>query len=83
MRTIRVNVTQHDIDEGKRCAAGCCPVARALSRVEGARFFSVGPSYVAFNQYWNISLPGQAVRFIADFDGARQVKPFSFVLVLQ
>jgi len=76
-----VQVTQSDIDMGKRHNACDCPVALALKRAfntevrVGCNDFFVGtpnPNLLAYG------LPLAATRFITAFDNRRKVEPFEF-----
>lgn len=88
--TIRINVTQEDINHGKRMSACECPVALAAARVinrpvtvttRRLRIYH-GPQR---NDPANYRLPTAAVEFIHLYDGggARIVKPFTFDLEVQ
>lgn len=76
-----VRVTAEDIAFGRPCAAGNCPLARALSRAFGA---DVSVSYTdwGFRQGESYSTPPRAAEFARDFDNGEPVKPFSFYVTL-
>lgn len=89
--TIRINVTQEDINHGKRVSACECPVALAAARVIG-RPVTVTPKRLRIYEgpYETASpaaypLPVEAAMFVNRFDhgGARMVKPFTFDLEVQ
>lgn len=82
MRTIRVNVTQRDIDRGEACDSGTCPVARAVLRVKGVSFVAVAGEDISINTRRCLLLPKKVSKFIERFDDGQPVKPFTFVLVL-
>lgn len=83
--SLRVPVTQEDIDNGKMGDAMQCPIAQAVRRVSGAIYATV--------TYWNIFLyddefreiaryraNNPAFKFIMDFDGGKPVEPHTFIL---
>lgn len=85
-KSMIINVTQEDIENGIRHSCFSCPIALAVKRETGcncsvesanfhlkARIFMMG-SYEAY-------FPGkEAEDFINNFDGGKPVKPFSFEL---
>lgn len=78
MITKRIRVTKSDIKNGKRGNARSCPLAMALHRakfpdvaVMSNRVKSVQGDVV----FW---LTEKATKFVCDFDGSEDVKPFSF-----
>lgn len=94
MNDLIVEVTQEDIDNGKRRNCSRCPIALALMRK-----FNLDPSEDSLDaasvgltiasifpvmhrerkpQYFN--MPDEASEFIKDFDSKLPVKPFSFTL---
>lgn len=81
---IKVEVTQEDIDNGPKFIDSMkCPVAMALKRVfnldtsvGGTNFCFYNENGVSNGNYYQ--LPIEAVRFILDYDGHREVKPFTF-----
>lgn len=82
-----INVTQHDIDYGNRCASMSCPVARAFGRhIRKEYKYSVGPSSATILTNNGVRvlhrclLPGLVQDFIWKFDDCAHVKPFSFLL---
>ena len=87
-KTITVNVTQKDIDEGKERSCERCPVALAVNRaldtdtnecsVSGYAVHLDGPTSTGFAQ-----LPDEAVKFIERFDCRRLVTPFTFNITFQ
>ena len=82
-RTVRVNVTQEDIDHGLPNSAIACPISLALRRVpEIAQFdcFVWGSGITLGDN--DVALPASAREFIERYDekGRRRAKPFSFNL---
>lgn len=84
MSTYHIEVTQEDIDNGKRGQWEHCPVAlaaiRCLSNSHPIQYLSVTQKYLylfglddAANQ-----LPDSATDFIKRFDGCEDVEPFAF-----
>jgi hypothetical protein len=85
---MRIEVTQEDIDAGKRADACDCPVALAICRASG---FSVSVRYSTVYRLqseihaWDSraylgELPNAARYFVVDFDEGRAVAPFAFDL---
>ena len=82
---IRVNVTQRDIDKGRKRSCYSCPIATSLRRrgwypTVGATHLSIdtGTDYLP-----DLPLPKKAQRFIRTFDRCRRdAQPFSFTLDL-
>ena len=82
MLTIKVEVTQDNIDKGKQCHASDCPVALAMLQagLQGPAcdpwsllFIYEGVAYVA-------ETPLSVKYFIKGFDTGQPSKPFSFEL---
>lgn len=83
MRTVTVEVTQDDIDAGRRKSCFGCPVARALRRAVGGDAWVVGPSWArALADAAALPLPPEAARFVRSFDDRSPVSPFTFTLEL-
>lgn len=87
--TVRVRVTQDDIDAGVRVSCNRCPVARALKRAvpgcaeamtDGVRvdLCMLGDD----PNVYNLSLPIEATDAIAEFDRGNGMSPFEFDLSL-
>jgi len=82
-----INVTQNDINLGKRGSGDSCPIARACKRVKA---FKSAPDLHVFTtrialdrtNFYNdgIRLPGIASAFITTFDEGKAVKPFNFIV---
>lgn len=86
--TVTVEVTQDDIDNGKRGAVKLCPFALALRRALIALFndpaleVSVGPSDAVYRfgegrPNWWIDFPESVRDFIKKFDTKQPVSPFA------
>ena len=86
-RTIDVEVTQQDIDEGRRCSARHCalarPLARAVSHALGADCW-VTISRVGWDlfgprcTFTELRVPSDASQFIHQYDGYEPVRPSTF-----
>lgn len=75
--TIKIEVTQEDIDNGARSDAEFCPIARAARR-QGLEWY-VTPRYIYDrDKDRNLKLPEEARNFIDFFDCHIAVEPFSF-----
>jgi hypothetical protein len=87
MATVRIEVTQDDIDLGIRGAACLCPIARAGARRVPARYLVSVDGHV-FDLFSDEKgrpdctrrLPDEAVAFVAEFDRGESVAPISFDL---
>jgi hypothetical protein len=82
---VLVEVTQEDIDKGKRGDPWCCPAARALERATGKKWSVVGPLCSRVDDRKQaigkrITLPQEVFDFVRAFDGGEPVSPFSFEL---
>ncbi len=79
-----IHVTEQHIKNGRKGGAGDCPISLALSaamfRVErSGRIVTVGrKSWTPKDGKTFKLLPQNARDFIADLDGGKPVKPFSF-----
>lgn len=85
--TVQVDVTADDIAHGVRKDCDHCPIARAITRalpgytVEVSRTYAFACKGQEPGLY--ADLPGQATKFISQFDAERAVKPLSFELDFQ
>lgn len=83
---MKIDVTQEDIDNGKRGHCSRCPVALALSRIPGAEYLTVGPVDFGITLRGvrrDYALPEEAIVFIRTFDdGEITPNPFSFEIEL-
>ena len=78
----RINITQKDIDNGKKCGCDTCPVALAIKRrVIKNAFVEVGLYDIGLATE-SISLNETTCDFVRRFDryGRNKVKPFSFTI---
>lgn len=92
MTTVRISVTQADIDAGEQGHCEKCPIALAFLRAVPEAFdIDVNRCELEFDHPddpsgdgLSLDLPGRATGFIDDFDvhGATSVEPFSFTLSL-
>lgn len=79
-----IEVTQDDIDNGRRGQACSCPLARAIKRQTNAEYIRVGLGSISIGE--DVSdcscyiTPDIAVNFVMDFDSIHDVAPFSFQL---
>ncbi len=85
MKTIKIEVTQDDIDNGLQGNCISCPIGRAINRLLNQNYFgratydlvkihskpSCGVVYV-------YPMPIHGGNFITSFDKCYKVKPFSF-----
>ncbi len=82
----KIEVTQHDIDNGKRKSCTKCPVALAVNRTlraeasVGKRTINIIYGDATFEE--GISTPTSAADFIRKYDEGEEVKPFNFELEL-
>lgn len=79
MATVKITVTQADIDNGVDHSCSRCPVVLALARVFNVRQVDVNVSsrWLVDGVGWG-ETPDAACDFIRDFDNKRPVKPFEF-----
>ena len=90
--SVKVEVTQVDIDEGCRKISGSCPVALALARASKAKFVNVYARcnlntghyrWIAegiFRIHFIVALPDVVGAFVGAFDEGKPVSPFEFTL---
>jgi hypothetical protein len=80
-KSVRVRVTQKDIDNGEPLCDNDCPIALAVRRTIKRR---VGVSYHGVyytpSMQWAYELPVEVSRFIGRFDRLKPVKPFTFTM---
>lgn len=72
-----IQVTQDDIEHGKRECGDTCAVARAMQRAFPGRSVHVGATIVWFGAD-SFPLPRRVQDFISDFDDGKRVQPFTF-----
>lgn len=83
MKNIKIEVTQQDIDNGKRASCFYCPIALVCTRTF-KELCLIGESYLGFIRGGKkYPLPQNARQFVTDFDHGRPVKPFTFELNTQ
>lgn len=82
---MKIEVTEEDIVQGRRCDCKFCPIARVVTRALGREaWVTKGAVY----DYSDRSarpvaiLPNAACNFVVSFDNFLTVKPFSFELTL-
>lgn len=84
---ITFEVTQDDIDHGRRRDCKDCPIARSAAREFPGYHVLVDSELGLENResrnYYCASLPGEARAFIVDFDQGWPVNPFSFTASFQ
>lgn len=84
MKTIQIQVTQSDIDNGEPENSNICPIALAISRTLAIEpeDIEVLDDFVDFSAAGliNAPLPVDAQRFIVRFDEELEVMPFRFDL---
>lgn len=85
MKTIKVKVTQRDIELG-RALCKCdfdhsdkCPIAVRLHAMKFKRWV-VRETFVQDDEGYALPLPANARRFIGRFDRGKDVQPFTFTL---
>lgn len=85
--TIKVEVTEQDIHDGVKASCSNCPNALAISRVLGPDFTQVTVGAIntlAINSNGSCAfssrLPFGVMKWIADFDSGRKVKPITYTL---
>ncbi len=82
---MKIEVTQQDIEQGRRCDPDCCPVGRALSRA-GVTHLGVSGTVVVSDDGDRhasfLMLPEEVRDWILRFDECEPVNPITFELVL-
>lgn len=73
-----INVTQSDIDNGKKDSCVACPIALALNRIAPCRVFKQG--IAIYSTFRIVPIPQSVKMFIQKFDAGLPVQPFSFAL---
>ncbi len=89
METVRVRVTQENIDKGQAMSTRNCPVARALKNL-GMKYCTVNDVWIwkdnrpRGNDYMlGGPTPKKAQDFIHKFDRGDEVEPISFDLIFE
>jgi hypothetical protein len=81
-----IEVTRQDVEEGRACESGRCPVAMAIRRAVGCSYVAVNVECVLLGDgrlTRAIGLPFDVGEAIALFDRAGVMTPFSFELALE
>lgn len=92
MKRLTIRVTQDDINLGQAYSGAFCPIARAMKRAFGLGSDDTSGKVYVGNLYAEYSptslmtdqnmmvcpLPDEATEFITEFDGGREVVPFTF-----
>ena len=82
--TLKINVTQEDIDKGEAGISNSCPVALAIKRSYGELVrVTVGCTRIYISdiqktKYKTCQTPLEVVNFMCDFDRQNPVEPFEF-----
>ena len=76
---IKVEVTAKDIANGKRMQFLTCPVARAIRRATGKKWW-VRTKSTHCNDGNSVMLSAKVCKWISRFDGGHAVNPFSFTI---
>lgn len=79
---VTISVTQKDIDQGKQALCFFCPVALATQRTTDIENCTVGLEKIMISGHRSVPLPLEVRQWIWDYDYARKVEPFSFVIEL-
>jgi len=84
MKTIKISVTQDDIDKGIKNNCEKCPIARALARSFPGYFNLASIYYLSVKAHqkdfyvFMMDTPKVCYDFIRDFDQGKPVTPFEF-----
>jgi hypothetical protein len=77
-----IEVTQEDIDNGKRRRCRHCPVALALRRFTRSVWVADQSYLHNLDLQKEIGTPNRVSFFIEEFDAGKPVKPFTFKIDL-
>lgn len=80
MKTITVEVTQEDIENGECGQCQTCPIALALGRATGRPWMVTDTFAFESNGTSYARLPGVAQGFVLRFDENHPVAPFTFTI---
>ena len=88
MERIKIQVTEQDINRGRKHSTANCPIAKAIRRQvkekqtasSGANVISVTPEHIRFGDYVDKTVSRSAKRFMNKFDRGGEVRPFSFIV---
>lgn len=75
-KTVKVEVTQQDIEAGVRVNPWACPIGRAAERAFGEPAGMASDILVGNNYY---DVPPDVRRWVLDFDRGEPVEPITFV----
>ncbi len=82
-KTLKINVTQEDIDRGEPSRPSGCPIAIALRRlIPGVIVGTIGIYDASYDKLTR-GTPRRAAEFIRRFDLGQSVKPFRFQVTLK
>lgn len=83
---VSVTVGNREIQDGKVCHAGECPIAQAINReLDGSFSASAGIDQIALYsanslKRWSVETPPNVRRFMQQYDCGGHVEPFTFDL---
>jgi hypothetical protein len=82
MATVRVEVTDKDIESGVPCDGHDCPVSLAMFRATGLTWFVTGPVAHRGTKRNGVTvrLPHGVADWVSAFDRKDEVRPFAFDL---
>lgn len=78
VKTINLEITQADIDNGRKQSCGWCPVAIAVKRQLQLDDVSVGIDNIWLGPDKYTPLPHFIRDWIRNYDASRPVKPFTY-----
>ncbi len=81
-----ITITAEDIQRGRRCDPGCCPVGRAISRAGVEHYGVIGTQVMVPSGNSGakaLPLPHNVQNWLLDFDGCMPVEPISFELPIE
>ena len=85
-KTIKINVTQEDIDSGTTRDSKKCPVRNAIKNGCGSHTCIVMEKFILLTikgEWYSAVPPINALQFIQDFDNDKSVEPFEFEMVVR
>lgn len=86
MTTYKISVRQPAINNGRRKNCVHCPVAMEIKDQLGAVEVHVHHYHAAIwmpDGFYRVDLPDAASAFVYNYDGGKEVLPFSFELTLE
>ncbi len=75
-----IEVTQEDIENGKRHSCDKCPIALAVQRTFKERWIVSATFAAPYQRPGVADLPNEAMSFVVAFDADTNVFPFAFEL---